>query len=67
MPLRASAWVVPLAHGADILADIGDQEYGVDRLIDATGLPSQVVIATLMKLEMRWLVRALPGFRQVKR
>jgi DNA processing protein len=52
---------------ASVFAALGDQESGVDRLIDATGLPSQVVTATLMKLEMRRLVRALPGFRYVKR
>jgi DNA processing protein len=52
---------------ATVFAALGDQESGVDRLIDATGLPSQVVTATLMKLEMRRLVRALPGFRYVKR
>jgi len=52
---------------ASVFAALGDQESGVDRLIDATGLPSPVVTATLMKLEMRRLVRALPGFRYVKR
>ena len=36
-------------------------------LIERTGLPAQTVSATLMKLEMRRLVQALPGFRYVKR
>ncbi|TAE76275.1 MAG: DNA-protecting protein DprA [Verrucomicrobia bacterium] len=52
---------------ASVFAALGDHESGVDRLIDMTGLPSQIVTATLMKLEMRRLVRALPGFRYVKR
>jgi DNA processing protein len=52
---------------ASVFAALGDGESGVDRLIDATGLPSQTVTATLMKLEMRRLVRALPGFRYIKR
>ena len=52
---------------AKVFAALGDGESGVDRLIDATGLPSQTVTATLMKLEMRRLVRAMPGFRYIKR
>lgn len=52
---------------AKVFAALGDGESGVDRLIEATGLPSQTVTATLMKLEMRRLVRAMPGFRYIKR
>lgn len=52
---------------AKVLAALGDDESGTDRLVDATGLPAHVVTATLMKLEMRRLVRALPGFRYMKR
>jgi DNA processing protein len=43
------------------------EEMGVDRLIEATGLPSSAVTAGLFKLELRRLVRALPGFRFVRR
>lgn len=43
------------------------EEMGVDRLIEATGLASSVVTAGLLKLEMRRLVRALPGFRFARR
>lgn len=50
---------------ARVSAVLGDQQSGVDRLIDATGLPSQVVSATMMKLKMYRLARALPGFRLV--
>lgn len=52
---------------AKVFAALGDGESGVDRLIERTGLPAPTVTATLMKLEMRRLVRALPGFRYVKR
>lgn len=47
---------------ATVLAACSTQEQSVDRLIEATGLPPQIVTATLMKLEIRGLVRALPGF-----
>lgn len=52
---------------AKVFSALGDGESGVDRLIDLTGLPAPVVTATLMKLEMRRLVRPLPGFRYIKR
>jgi DNA processing protein len=52
---------------AKIFAALGDGEQAVDRLIERTGLPAPVVTATLMKLEMRRLVRALPGFRYARR
>jgi len=52
---------------ATVFSALGDGESGVDRLIERTGLPAPTVTATLMKLEMRRLVRALPGFRYVKR
>ena len=52
---------------AKVFTALGEGESGVDRLIESTGLPAPVVTATLMKLEMRKLVRALPGFRYVKR
>jgi DNA processing protein len=52
---------------ARVFTALGEGESGVDRLIESTGLPAPVVTATLMKLEMRKLVRALPGFRYVKR
>jgi len=42
-------------------------EVAIDRLIESTGLASQVVTAGLLKLEMRRLVRAMPGFRFARR
>lgn len=42
-------------------------EYAVDSLIQASGLPSSAVTAALFKLELRRLVRPLPGFRFIRR
>jgi DNA processing protein len=42
-------------------------EYAVDRLIQQTGLASSAVTAALFKLELRRLVRPLPGFRFMRR
>ena len=55
------------AEEATVLAACTSEEQPVDRLIEATGLPPQTVTATLMKLEMRGLVRAFPGFRYALR
>ena len=46
-----------------VLAAIGHNESPVDRIIESCGLPGPLVTATLMKLEMKRLVRCLPGFR----
>lgn len=43
------------------------EEYAVDSLIHASGLPSSAVTAALFKLELRRLVRPLPGFRFIRR
>lgn len=43
------------------------EEYAVDSLIHASGLPSSSVTAALFKLELRRLVRPLPGFRFIRR
>lgn len=39
----------------------------IDRIIENCGLPAHVVSATLLKLEMKRIVRAMPGFRFSKR
>ena len=49
-----------------ILGALGDAEYGIDRLVDLTGHPAPVVSTCLLKLEMKKLVRSLPGFRYVR-
>ncbi|WP_353568727.1 DNA-processing protein DprA [Haloferula sargassicola] len=46
---------------------LGDGESGIDRLVDLTGLSAPVVSTTLLKLEMKRLVQALPGFRYIRR
>ncbi|MFC7338272.1 DNA-processing protein DprA [Haloferula chungangensis] len=50
-----------------ILTALGSDESPIDRLIDLTNLPPATVSATLLKLEMKRLVRPLPGFRYIKR
>ncbi len=52
---------------AVVWAAVTDDESPVDRIIERCGLPAQVVSATLMKLELRRLVRAFPGFRYARR
>jgi len=52
---------------AAVFAVLSSDEMPVDRIIERCGLPAHVVTATLMKLEMRRLVRALPGFRFARR
>lgn len=55
------------AEELTLLEALGDEESGIDRLIELTGLPAPTVSATLLKLEMRRLIRPLPGFRYIKR
>lgn len=50
-----------------VFTALGDDEAGIDHLVETTGLSAPVLSATLMKLEMRRLIRALPGFRYIKR
>ena len=52
---------------AAVFAAITADESPVDRIIERSGLPAHVVTATLMKLELRRLVRAFPGFRYARR
>ncbi len=52
---------------AAVFAVLSSQEMTVDSIIDQTGLSAHIVTATLMKLEMRKLARAFPGFRYARR
>jgi DNA processing protein len=52
---------------AKVFAAVTADDDPVDRIIEKTDLPAHVVTATLMKLEMRKLVRAFPGFRYARR
>ena len=54
------------AEEAAVLAALSLLETPADLIIETTGLPAPVVTATLLKLEMRHLVRALPGFRYAR-
>ena len=55
------------AEEAAVFAAVTADDTPVDRIIERCGLPAQVVSATLMKLELRRLVRAFPGFRYARR
>ena len=52
---------------AAVFAAVTTDESPVDLIIERSGLPAHVVTANLMKLEMRRLVRAFPGFRYARR
>ena len=52
---------------AAVFAAVTTDESPVDLIIERCGLPAHTVTATLMKLEMRRLVRAYPGFRYARR
>ena len=52
---------------AAVFAVVDGDEASVDQIIERAKLPAHVVTATLMKLEMRRLVRAFPGFRYARR
>ncbi len=52
---------------AAVFAAVTDDESPVDLIIERSGLAAHVVTANLMKLEMRRLVRAFPGFRYARR
>lgn len=53
---------------AAVLAALREgEETAIDTLITTTGLPSSSVTAALFKLELRRLVRAMPGFRFMRR
>lgn len=55
------------AEEQTVLDALGGDEAGIDRLIETTGLPASTVSSTLLKLEMKRLVQALPGFRYTRR
>ncbi len=58
---------LPPEEAAVLAAMPAGEELTVDRLITQSGLPSSAVTAALFKLELRRLVRALPGFRFMRR
>jgi DNA processing protein len=65
----------PVRHPAELklsdqeralLGRLGDEPLGVDELISQTGLTAAQVLATLSILEMRRLVRRLPGHQFIR-
>ncbi|MFD2256408.1 DNA-processing protein DprA [Luteolibacter algae] len=58
---------LPAEEAAVMNAMPPGEEMAIDMLIGKTGLPSSSVTAALFKLELRRLVRALPGFRFIRR
>lgn len=55
------------ADEAQLLDLVGSDEASIDALIERSGLPAATVSSTLLKLEMRGLIRTLPGFRFQRR
>jgi DNA processing protein len=51
---------------AQVHSAIGDDESHIDNIIESSGLPSHTVSTTLLTLEMKKLVRQLPGSRFVR-
>ena len=51
---------------AQVHSAIGDDESHIDTIIERSGLPSHTVSTTLLTLEMKKLVRQLPGSRFVR-
>jgi len=58
LPPEEAALLAALPEGTEV---------AIDSLIAATGLPSSAVTAALFKLELRRLVRPVPGFRFIRR
>lgn len=44
-----------------ILRHLGHEEWPVDAIVESTGLPAQTISACLLQLEMKRLVKQLPG------
>lgn len=49
-----------------LLSFLGTSETGIDELVGAVGAPAAEVLSALLRLEMRHLVRQLPGRRIVR-
>jgi DNA processing protein len=73
--VRPAAEETPVRHPAELmlsdqerslLGRLGDEPRGVDDLITQTGLTAAQVLATLSVLEMRRLVRRLPGHHFIR-
>ncbi len=65
-PVRHPAELSLSDHERSLLGQLADRPTGVDELILRTGLTAAQVLATLSVLEMRRLVRRLPGHQFVR-
>lgn len=67
-PAPGTAGPGPSPSGTEtrLLALLGEDPLAIDALIERAGLPAGEVSASLMTLELRGLVRQLPGQRYVK-
>lgn len=73
--VKPSGNAVPVRHPAELalndnerslLGQLGDTPKGVDDLIGLTHMSAQQIISTLLVLEMRRLVRRLPGNQYIR-
>jgi DNA processing protein len=65
-PVRHPAELLLSDQERSLLGQLGDEPVGVDELIARTGLTAAQVLATLSVLELRRLVRRLPGHHFVR-
>jgi DNA processing protein len=54
------------AAGGGVLSLLGDDPLAIDHVIERSGLAAGAVAASLTELELRGLVRKLPGSRYVR-
>ncbi len=63
----ASADAAPRGPDARLLPLLGDEPLPIDGVVERTGLPAADVAASLMSLELRGLVRQVPGQGYVRK
>jgi DNA processing protein len=66
VPVRHPAELALSANERGLLGQLGDTPVSVDLLIARTGMNASQVIATLAVLEMRRLVKRVPGNQFVR-
>ncbi len=66
VPVRRPAELALTDHERSLLGQLGNQPVGVDELVAQTRLTSQQVLSTMLVLEMRRLVRRVPGNQFVR-
>jgi DNA processing protein len=65
-PAPAEAEGSVAAAGGGVLSLLGDDPLAIDHVIERSGLAAGAVAASLTELELRGLVRKLPGSRYVR-